>query len=210
MLRRWIASILVFVFPIPAFAGENAMVYAKGSVSVNGIAMAAPTGAVLSGDAIQTQADSVATINLSGSSVTLQPQSTVHYLESSVVVNQGGVSVRTSRRESVQVGDLTATPKTDDVTLYEVWNLGGQVKIIAKQGDLNIVCEAESTTLPEGEVMTRNEGEHCKKAAKLKGAYPPGTGTPLSSPWLWGGVGIGGGILCAILCFPTSMSQSSR
>ena len=185
------------------------MVYAKGSVSVNGAAMAAPTGAILNGDAIQTQADSVATINLSGSSITLQPQSTVHYLESSVVIDQGGVSVRTSRRESVQVGDLTAIPKTDDVTLFEVSNSGGQFKIIAKQGDLNIICQAESTTLPEGEVMTRSEGEHCKKAAKREGAPLPDSQPVSVNPWILGGAGIGGGILCAIFCFPQPMSQSA-
>ena len=196
---------MIAVFSSWASAGDldSAMLYSKGAVWVNGHPLPAPTGAILLGDTVETKADSVATVNSPEVSVTLQPNSLMKFLGASVVLQAGGVSILTSHRTAVQIGDLTATPATSDETKFEVTSSNRQIHIVARKNDLNVTCQDESDHLKEGQEITRDEEGRCKKAAR-EGAMPPEDSGILRNPWLWDGAALAGGIACAVLCLGTS------
>ncbi len=211
MIKKLVSCLVIAVFVSWAYANDYnaAMLYSKGTVWVNGRPLPSFTAAILLGDSIETKADSAATVNSPESSITLQPASAVKYQGTSVVLQAGTVSVVTSHRTAVQVGELSATPATTDETEFEVSNSNREVHIIARRNDLNVTCQNESDHLKEGQEMSRDQDGHCKKLAR-KGAFPPGDSGILRNPWLWDGAALGGGIACAILCFGGSSSPMSQ
>lgn len=172
------------------------MLYAKGTVWVNGHPMPASTAAVFAGDSVETKAESSANINASGSSIALQPNSLVRLETGSITLQRGGMTVVTSNRMSVQAGEIFATPGSNLETEFEVTDSNGRVQIAVRRNEVSVGCGTDSARIAEGQEITRDESGHCKKKA---GAYSQGTGNVLESPWAWGGLLAGGG-LCAWLC----------
>jgi len=174
---------------------QASMLYGKGTVWVNGHPMPASSAAVFAGDSIETKAESLANVNAPGSSIALQPNTLVKIETGSITLEHGSLSVVTSNRMTVRAGDVSATPGSSIETEFEATDSGGQVQIVARRNDTNVVCGNESIKLAEGQEVTRDEAGHCKKG----GAYPPATGNILESRWTWVGL-LGGGGLCAWLC----------
>jgi hypothetical protein len=198
--------VMVMIFPAALFAADQpaAMLYSHGTALLNGYTIAR-SSAVFSGDLIQTNTDSVANINATGSSVLVLNESLVQYEGSTIKLEHGGVAISTSKLLATRAGGVTVSPVATVWTEFEVRDVDGNVRIAARKGDLTISDEKGTTTLAQGQETTRAESpsqtdsqapKDSKK--KKKGAGP----APAAAPGAAGGIlnspiaiGIAGGIV---------------
>jgi hypothetical protein len=195
-------SLLVLILPVALFAADRpaAMLYSHGSASLNGHSIAR-SSAIFFGDQVQTNADSAANINASGSIVLVLNDSLVQYQDDAVELEHGGISVSTSKLLATRAGDVTVSPAAGVWTEFEVRDVGGKVLIAARKGDLTISDESGTATLAQGEQTTRDDsasqkdqdqdqGKKKKKRKKGAAAAPAAAeGGAFNSPLA---VGIGG------------------
>ena len=174
---------MLLVFPVSLFAADTnaAMVYARGTAWVNGASIPR-SSALFPGDLVQTRSDSVANINVLGSSVTVLADSLIKFEGSSVEVEHGGVTVATSRSLETRVGDVKIAPAAGEWTEFQVADVDGSVTIVARQGDLSISDESGTSTLAAGQETTRDESQKPRKKKKrAAGAIPAAQGGILDS-----------------------------
>jgi len=177
-----------------------AMLYGRGggAVWLNGKPMPR-SSAVFPGDLIQTQPESLATLDASGSGVIVLPDSLVKFERNAVTLQHGGVSVATSQGMVAFAREVTVTPASNIWTEFEVVDAAGTVQVVASKGDVNVNCGKSTATLSEGEQATPDDSGNCKK--KRKGAATPVNGGLLRDPYVQAGALIGGGVLvCLLLC----------
>jgi hypothetical protein len=197
---------MVMIFPVALFAADQpaAMLYSHGTASLNGNTIAR-SSALFSGDLIQTNSDSVANINATGSSVLVLNESLVQYEGSTIKLEHGGVAISTSKLLATRAGDVTVSPVATVLTEFEVRDVDGNVRIAARKGDLTISDDNGTTTLAQGQETTRAESpsqtdpqapKDSKKKKKGAGVAPAATpgaaGGVLDSPIA---IGIAGGIV---------------
>jgi hypothetical protein len=209
MLRNVICWMLIAVIPASLVAADvdsgGAMLYGsgKGTVWLNGATLPR-SSAVFPGDLIQTQTESLATLDASGSGVIVLQDSLVKFEGNAVSVEHGGVSVATSKRMVALAKEITVTPVSNAWTEFEVLEADGTVQIVATKGDVNVSCGNGTANLSQGEQATGDNAGDCnkkKKKRRLAGAPPPQGGGPLTDPYVVAGSLIGGGaILCLLLC----------
>lgn len=194
------AMILPMVAPVSLSAADTnaAMVYARGTAWVNG-ASVPRSSALFPGDLVQTKSDSAANINAAGSSVTVFSDSLIKFEGTSVEVEHGGVTVATSKSLATRIGDVMVAPVSGNWTEFQVSDVDGTVKIVARKGDLTISDESGTSTLPAGQETTRDESQK-KKKKRSGGALPTATGGILDTRTaMWAGTGIVGGITAWVL-----------
>jgi len=207
MLRNVICWILIGVTPASVIAADSgaAMLYGsgKGTVWLNGRALPR-SSAVFPGDLIQTQAESLATLDASGSGVIVLQDSLVKFEGNAVSVEHGRVSVATSKGMVALAREVTVTPASNTWTEFEVEDTNGTVQIVASKGDVNVRCGTSNANLSPGEQATRDDSGNCNKKKKRKGlGGPPAPqiGGRMTDPYVLGGALIGGGvIICLLLC----------
>jgi len=197
-----VSCVLVILFPGALFAADSnaAMLYTNGPAWVNGSHVPRSASAIFSGDLLQTRSDAVANINEPGSSITVQSDSLVQFEGGSVRIEHGGVTVSTSRGVGTTAGDVKVTPAAFSWTEFDVVDVDGAVKILARKGDLTINDGKETFTLAQGQETTRDETSDTDKDGKKKnkkrsGAAPAAGGGILSSPWA---IGIGGAAIVGV------------
>jgi hypothetical protein len=205
MLRNVICWMLIAVIPASLVAADAdlgaAMLYGrgKGTVWLNGRPLPR-SSAVFPGDLIQTQPESLATLDASGSGVIVLPDSLVKFEANAVSLEHGGVSVATSKGMVALAREITVTPASNTWTEFEVADANGTVQVVASKGEVNVNCGKGTATLSEGEQATRDESGNCKKRRK-GGAPLPGHGGILTDPYVVAGTLItGAGIVCLLLC----------
>ncbi|MGA9507196.1 MAG: hypothetical protein WBV55_00985 [Candidatus Sulfotelmatobacter sp.] len=200
-----LSCVLVTLVPVALLAADRpgAMLYSHGTALLNGASITR-SSAIFSGDLVQTNADSAANINSSGSIVLILNDSLVQYEGSNVKLEHGGVTISTSKLQATRVGNLTVSPAASVWTEFEVRDVDGTVQIAARRGDLAIGDDAGTTTLPQGQQTTRQESQspddsqsqNDNKKKKKRGAGGPApaaaSGGILSSPLA---IGIGGGAI---------------
>ena len=194
-----LSCLMVMILPAALFAADQpaAMLYSHGTALLNGNSIAR-SSALFSGDLVQTNADSVANINATGSSVLVLNDSLIQYEGSALNLEHGGVTVSTSKLLATRAGAVTVAPAAGVWTEFEVRDVDGRVQIVARKGDLTISDDTGSTTLAQGEQTTRDDSQSPsdKKKKKKRGAAGPapaaGGGGILSSPVA---IGIGAGII---------------
>ena len=175
-----LSSLLVLIVPVALFAADrpSAMLYSHGTALVNGHSIAR-SSAIFFGDQVQTNADSAANINASGSIVLVLNDSLVQYQDDAVELEHGGISVSTSKLLATRAGDITVSPATNLWTEFEVRDVDGKVLIAARKGDLTISDESGTATLAQGEQTTREDSasqkdqdqdQDKKKKKRRKGA----------------------------------------
>ena len=191
-----LSCMMAVIFPAALFAADQhtAMLYSHGTAMLNGNSIAR-SSAIFSGDSVQTDADSAANINASGSIVLVLNDSLVKYQGNAVELEHGGVTISTSKLLATRAGDVTVSPAASVWTEFEVRDVDGTVQIAARKGDLTISDDTGTTTLAQGQETTRDDsqsqGDNKKKKKKRgAGAVPGAHGGFLSSPWA---IGIGGG-----------------
>ncbi len=202
--RKMVGCVLLFLFPGSMFAADSnaAMLYTNGAAWVNGAHVPRASSAIFSGDLLQTRSDSVAKIDQSGSSITVQTDSLVQFEGSSVRIEHGGVAVSTSKGIATTAGDVKVSPASYSWTEFNVVDVDGTVKIAARKGDLTIDDGKEVVTLAQGQETTRDESSgDTDKSGKKKdrrrgaGAVPAAGGGVLSSPIA---IGIGAGAIIGV------------
>lgn len=173
--RGVVSCVLTILFPMVTFAADSnaAMLYTNGPAWVNGAHVPRAASAIFAGDLLQTRSDSIANINEPGSSVTVLSESLVQFEGSSVKIEHGGVTVSTSRQLSTTAGVVKVAPASTAWTEFNVVDVDGTVKIIARKGDLTITDGKEVTTLVQGQETTRDENSDSSNGNKKKGAAIP-------------------------------------
>jgi len=204
--RRVLSCVLLLIVPAALFGADQpgAMLYSHGTALLNGDSIPR-SSAIFSGDLIQTTADSVANINVTGSTVLVLNDSLVQYEGGSVKLEHGGVTVSTSKLLATHAGAVSVSPAAGGWTEFEVRDVDGRVQIVARKGDLTISDATGISTLPQGQQTTRQESQtqddsqaqndnKGKKRKEPAGPAPAATGGILDSPWV---IGIGGGAVLA-------------
>jgi hypothetical protein len=196
-----LSCLMGVIFPAALFAADQpaAMLYSHGTALLNG-ANIPKSSAIFSGDLVQTNKDSVANINATGSTVLVLNDSLVQYEGSAVKLEHGGVTVSTSKSLATRAGDVTVSPAAGVWTEFEIRDVDGRVQIAARKGDLIISDDTGTTTLAQGQETTREEsGSEKDKKRKRRGGAGAGPG---SAPAAAGGIldsplaiGIGGAVI---------------
>ena len=190
-----LSCLMIIIFPAAMFAADqaSAMLYSHGTALLNGTNVPR-SSAIFSGDLVQTNKDSVANINATGSSVLVLNDSLVQYEGNSVSLEHGGVTVSTSKSLATRAGAVTVSPASSAWTEFEVRDVDGKVRIMARKGDLTVSDDKGSTTLAQGQETTRDEeSEKNKKKKRAAGGVVPGAaGGALNSPVA---IGIGTGVI---------------
>src|ERR1700686_3819257 len=116
-----ILSSLLVVIPVALFAADrpSAMLYSHGTALLNGRSVAR-SAAIFFGDLVQTNPDSAANINASGSIVLVLNDSLVQYQNDAVKLERGGISVSTSKLLATRAGGITVSPAASAWTEFEV------------------------------------------------------------------------------------------
>ncbi len=174
---------MAVIFPAASFAADqaSAMLYSHGSALLNGSSIA-KSSAIFSGDLVQTNKDSVANINATGSTVLVLNDSLVQYQGGTVKLEHGGVTISTSKLLATQAGDVTVSPAASVWTEFEVRDMDGRVQIDARKGDLKISDEAGTTMLAQGQQTTRDDSTQAQETPEKKdrkkrgGAAAPAAG----------------------------------
>jgi len=200
--RGMVSCVLAILLPGSLFAADSnaAMLYTNGAAWVNGAHVPRSSSAIFSGDLLQTRSDSVANINESGSSITVQSDSLVQFRGVSVDIQHGAVTVSTSKGVAATAGDVKVVPASNQWTEFNVTDVNGTVKVFASKGDLTIdygkdvfqVQQGDSKTLDENNPDVQNSKKNSKKRGE--GAAPAAGGGILSSPYAIGAgaIAIGG------------------
>jgi ferric-dicitrate binding protein FerR (iron transport regulator) len=195
-MRQRIICWLLILSVTKAVLGQDvqgAMLYAKGTVWVNGKQLPG-SSAVLTGDTVETEADSVGNISVPGSSIIVQQSSVVKFEVDSVNLQRGTVAVITTKSMRVRTGKVVATPTSSGQTDFEVSNNEGKAHIVVHKGQVEVNCGKQVTDLQEGQDITPDDQGQCKK-----GAYPARSKGPLANPWLWGGAAAAGGVIGIVI-----------
>ena len=203
--RKLVSCVLLLMVPASLFAADQpaAMLYSHGTALLNGNSI--PRSSVIfSGDLVQTNADSVANINTTGSTVLVLNDTLVQYQDNSVNLEHGGVTISTSKLLATRAGAVTVSPAAGVWTEFEVRDVDGRVQIASLKGNLTISDDTGTTTLAQGQQTTREESQSQDDSQSQKdnnkkkkgGAAAPApaaaAGGILSSPVA---VGIGGGAI---------------
>ena len=104
------------------------------------------------------------------------------------------MTVSTSKSLATRAGAVTVSPASSAWTEFEVRDVDGKVRIMARKGDLTVSDDKGSTTLAQGQETTRDEeSEKNKKKKRAAGGVVPGAaGGALNSPVA---IGIGTGVI---------------
>lgn len=199
--RSVVCCLLAVLVPAQLLAGESAsaMLYTNGTAWLNGSEVP-KSGAVFSGDMLQTRADSTANIQAAGSSVMVLADSLVKFQGPAVEIEHGAVRVTTSRGLAAQAGDVTVKPVSNAWTEFQVTDVDGRVQIAANKGDLTIQDDKGTTTISQGQQATRDDTNDTEKKKKKKrrnggGAAPAAGGGIMNSPYaIYGGIAVAGGV----------------
>jgi len=199
-----LSCLMVMIFPAALFAADQpaAMLYSHGTALLNGNSIAR-SSAIFSGDLVQTNPDSVANINATGSSVLVLNDSLIQYEGSTVKLEHGGITISTSKSLATRAGDVTVSPTAGVWTEFEVRDVDGKVQIAARKGDLTISDDSGTTTLAQGQQTTRDESQsetdnktdnqkRKKREKRVAGAVPGAAVGIFNTP---AAVGIAGGLI---------------
>jgi hypothetical protein len=209
MLRKLVCWITIAIVPASVARADQspAMLEGKGTVWLNGSVLP-HSSAIFPGDLVQTKPESVADINAPGTSVVVQPDSLLTFGDNLVSLEHGTVSVATSKAMTARVLEVSVTPVSSGWTEFEVTDVNGTVEVVARKGDVNLVCGSDTSILSEGQQATRDESGKCSKKRRKAGAFPPTGGDILTNPYALGGLAAGGGLLCLLLCGTSTPSAS--
>ena len=202
LFLKILSCLMLVIFSGALFAADQpaAMLYSHGTALLNGNTVPR-SSAIFSGDLVQTNAESVANINATGSTVLVLNDSLVQYEGSAVKLEHGGVTISTSKSLATRAEDVTVSPAASVLTEFEVRDVDGRVKIVARKGDLTISDDSGTTaTLAQGQETTREESESQKDKKKRRrevpgAAAPAASGGILDSPVA---IGIGTGAIVGV------------
>lgn len=215
---RSIAVILLLVTPAAIAWAETgaAMLYAKGNVLLNSVNVAR-SSALFPGDTVETATASAVNINQNGSTITLDPNSTMRYEKYAIDVMRGSARISTSAGIAAHVREITVSPK-DKAAKYDVALVDNKITIGSREGDLLISDAGRVSTLMAGNsaMMTLNPADGQQAQTQNPPANPPSNfptgglnGPDRHGTWIIvGAIVAGAAVACGYLCgvSPSSVS----
>ena len=209
--RKLVCGAMILPLPVYLVADDAgaAMLRDQGGVRLNGNP-APPSSALFRYDNVQTARHSEATIDTTGSTVTVKEETMIQYEDNELFLEHGTVLVSTSRAMAVRVGCLIVIPVNAEWTQYDITDVDGKIVVNAHTRDVYVERrdtrsqqirekkDSDRAIVHEGEQATREE--KCGAYEKLPG-HIAGKGAFLNSPWAkelaLGGIGIG---VCWVIC----------
>ena len=202
MLRKFISWFLILFTPCAVLAadGDTAVLYGTGAVFLNG-AQLSTSGAVSTGDVIQTKESGTASLNAAGSSVVIQSNSILRFQIAGVALDRGSITVATGKNLTVFARDFKIAPTSTEWTEFYVSRATGVIQVVARKNNVTITCGTNTTTVKEGQQVSRDDAANCGIVEKLGGGAPTAArGAILNSQWVeYGGIATGGGLLGWVL-----------
>ncbi|MGA3128993.1 MAG: hypothetical protein ABSD13_20050 [Candidatus Korobacteraceae bacterium] len=146
----WLWLLLVVVFGASMLSGQTggAMLYSNGDVKVNGQSAGISTS-IFSGDRVDVTGSSAGSINRSGSSIVVSPNSSIQYAAASVEVLQGTARVSTNKGMSASVGQIVVSPK-DAAAKFDVVKADNKVVVVSRDGALTVKNGSSTTIVQSG------------------------------------------------------------
>lgn len=132
-------------------ASPAGMLYASGTVNVNGVAVTRST-AVFEGDTVATNASSVGTVSYNGSSVLVTGNSTISIAKGTVSISSGSAAFQTTQGLMAQIGRINIAPAAQSARFRVVHN-GTSVTISALEQNLNIYDGGRNIQLLAGRTV---------------------------------------------------------
>jgi hypothetical protein len=203
MLRKFISGFLILFTPCAALAadGDTAVLYGTGAVYLNG-AQLSTSAAVATGDVIQTKETGTANLNAAGSSVVIQSNSILRFQIGGLALDRGSITVATGKSLTIFARDFKIAPTSGEWTEFYVSRVTGVIQVIARKNSVSITCGVNTTTVKEGQQVSRDDAANCGVIEKLGGGGAPtaARGAVLNSQWVeYGGIATGGGLLGWVL-----------
>lgn len=199
MVRSVLCRMIVLLTAMPLAAADMgaAMLHVNGTAWLNGSSVPEKS-AILTGDMVQTNRTSGASIATAGSNVLVAPSSLVKLEANGVALEHGRIMVGTSKGIQVHVGQITISPVLSADTQFEVADEDCAVVVVAHKGDVRIAGPDGKRDLAQGQQTTVDEsGQAGKKKRKCGGGAVPAAAREgiLKSPAaFWTGAAIAGGI----------------
>jgi hypothetical protein len=141
-------SIVLFSLAVLHAQNNGAMAYTHGNVTLNGQAVSSST-TIFTGDRLDTADSSVVTINRLGSSIVVNPNSSILYSQSSIDIMRGTARLSTLAGMSAQAGQLTITPK-DGMAKFDIVRSDNGTTVTTREGVLTLRDGSRSLTLQPG------------------------------------------------------------
>jgi hypothetical protein len=204
-IRNVVSYVLLLCFPGFLLAADTnaAMLYTSGTAWINGAHIPRSSAAIFTGDLLQTPSDSVANINLPGSTITVLADSLVQFEGNALDLQHGALTVSTSRGIAATAGDIKIAPVSNVWTEFNVTDVDGTVRVAARKGDLTISDGKQTVTLAQGQETSRDDSsdssseQNGKKRNRKRGtgAVPAAGGGILNSPIA---VGVGAAAIAGV------------
>jgi hypothetical protein len=149
IVRQLVTGLLLLVCPCGLMAEQPiALLDASGEVTLNGTPARASTS-VFAGDRIDTASASVVSINGRGTSLVVDPHSSIRYEADGFTILKGMSRVRTSKAMIAHAGPLSVMPKANQA-LFDISNDGKTVLVASREGVLTLKDGMETATLSPG------------------------------------------------------------
>jgi hypothetical protein len=175
MLRKLIAVGLLVICPSTLLMAErpSAMLSATGAVTLNGTPTAKSTS-LFDGDRVATADASVVSINQNGSSLVVDPNSSVRYRNDALTILKGTARIRTSKGMAAHAGPLSVIPKGDSAR-FDVSSDGKNITVVSREGTLTLTDGVETAALEPGftaKVRLDSSDQDPKPASTASGQSP--------------------------------------
>jgi hypothetical protein len=203
--QKLVALLLMVLCPSAILMAElpSAMLQANGTVLVNGT-RTPELVSVFTGDLINTSDASVGSISRSGSSLVVDPNSSIRYQKDGFAILRGKVRVQTSRGMTGHAGPISVIPVAD-TALFEISSDGKTALVASRVGALTLTDGVETAILEPGYTakinldVSQDQDQTPKPAATAKGG-----GTKKRPPgflfWIVLSAATGLAIACALEC----------
>jgi len=197
--RSLIAVLLCSLMPLAlSAASPAAMVYAKGGdVFLNGV-LAPESYAIFTGDRVTTTSTSAVNLALQGSSVVVDPQSTLLYEGTFFDLSAGGASVITRNQMQGRSGGVTVTPEAPVETHYRMAHNNGNLLVAALSGSVKVVDHGTEMLLAAGNAMSFAEDQPDQNDKRKRTPPPVAGGVSATGPVLIG-VAVAGAAVAIVL-----------
>lgn len=149
----FVLLLTLVVFPVAVLTAQtNAMVYASGDVKLNGASVSGAS-TIFTGDRLVTSDSSIVSVNRSGSTVVVSPNSAIQYKASSVEVVEGTARVSTANGMSAQAGSVTITPQAQSAK-FDVARTDKGLIVTSREGAVTVHDGGHTAVLPSGSSTT--------------------------------------------------------
>ncbi len=207
--RSYICIAVSAVLPVSVSAEDHPAMLRSSSGAVLLNRNPAPaSSALFPDDSIETQKDSLARIEASGSAADINPETILEFEGNELVLEHGSISVNTSHRMRVRVGCLIVEPVDDDWTHYEVVDVDGKVNVSALKRDVNINERSKNlervSKSGHSDRVTVREGQRKTRDDKCAAAEPQSHGPIAAAAPILNSIQaklLGGGAIAALTCW---------